>query len=286
MRRLVASTTVLTAFLAAAPALAAVSIHAHRGGSYVNGVPTFAENTLPAFRNAAGHGWVLELDLRRTKDGQPVVIHDDSLDRTTICSGPVRARTLADIRRHCPSDVLGSPGSGLPSTTIADPRQFVRLPTLGEVLALMRRTHAIANIEIKNIPIDSDYDATNQFANSVVDAIAASGVPSRQLIMQSFWPPTLDIVEQRLPAVATSLLTNEQMNLGGPIFAAARGYEWVSPQFGNDFAAVATTAHALGLRVVPWTLDTPADLRAAATGGADAVITDDPPMAAAASLVG
>jgi glycerophosphoryl diester phosphodiesterase len=72
------------------------------------------------------------------------------------------------------------------------------------------------------------------------------------------------------------------MNLGGPAFAAARGYEWVSPQFGDDFAAVSAVAHRLGLLVVPWTLDTPADLRAAAAGGADAVITDDPPAAAGA----
>jgi glycerophosphoryl diester phosphodiesterase len=282
MRRLVAAITVLGAFASATPALGAVAVHGHRGGSYAFGQPVYPENTLPAFRNSAKRGWVLELDVKLTKDDRPLVIHDDSLDRTTACTGAVRDRTLADIRRNCPSDVLGSPGSPLPSRAIANPKDFVRLPTLAEVLALVRRTGATANIEIKNLPTDSDFDPSSHYADVVADAIAASRVRPSRLIVQSFWPPNLDVIETRLPAVATSLLTLSPASLGAPAVAAARGYEWVSPQYGGDFPAVAAAAHALGLRVVPWTLEDPASVAAAAGAGADAVITDDPPMAAAA----
>lgn len=262
--------------------MASAGVHAHRGGAYANGVPLYAENTLPAFRNAARHGWVLELDVKLTKDDRALVIHDDSLDRTTPCSGTVRERTLRDIRRNCPSDVLGSPGSGLPSETIADPDDFVRLPALSEVLRLVKKTGATANIEIKNLPTDSDFDTSSHYADVVADTILASGVPARQLILQSFWPPNLDVVKQRMPGVATSLLTLEQMNAGGPAFAFARGYDWVSPAYADDFPLVAQAGHALGRLVVPYTLDDAGSVEGAAAAGADAVITNDPPMAEAA----
>jgi glycerophosphoryl diester phosphodiesterase len=279
MRRAVLAMTLLAVVGGAGSAAAAPAIHAHRGGSYARGVPVYPENTLPAFRNAARRGWVLELDVKLTKDDQPLVIHDDSLDRTTICSGRVRDRTLVDIQRNCPSNVLGSPGSGLPSQTLTDPGDFVRLPALSQVLRLLKRTGAAANIEIKNLPTDSDFDPTTHYAEVVADAIVAAGVPAKQLIVQSFWPANLDVVEERLPGVATSLLTLQQLNGGPPAVAKARGYEWVSPQYGSDFAPVAAAAHALGLRVVPWTLDDATSVRAAAAAGADAIITNDPPMA-------
>jgi glycerophosphoryl diester phosphodiesterase len=273
---------VLGLFVPASAAMASVGVHAHRGGAYADGIPVFAENTLPAFRNAARNGWVLELDVKLTKDDRPLVIHDASLDRTTPCSGAVRARTLRDIRRNCPADVLGSPESGLPSKPIEDPDDFVRLPSLAEVLRLVRTSGATANIEIKNLPTDPDFDPSSHYADVVVDAIIAAGVPAEQLILQSFWPSNLDVVKARLPGVATSLLTLEQMNAGGPAFAFARGYDWLSPAYADDFPLTTQAAHALGVMVVPYTLDDAGSVTAAAAAGADAVITNDPPMAVAA----
>src|SRR5262245_4408992 len=114
------------------------TIHAHRGGSYVNGKPTFPENTMPAFENAAAEKSVIELDVKLTKDGVPVVIHDDTLDRTTNCTGPVKGKTLAQLKR-CRADVLGSPGNpgGLKTKKIAKPT--VQVPTLKDVLAFAKK---------------------------------------------------------------------------------------------------------------------------------------------------
>ena len=279
MRRLAAA-AVLTSLAAAGPAAAALPIHAHRGGPYANGVPAYPEETMPSFRNAAARGWVLEVDAKLSSDRVPLAIHDATLDRTTVCSGAVRARTAADIRRNCPSDVLGSPGSGLPWTTTDE---LVRVPTLVEVLRMARRKGATVNLEIKNIPNESDFDPTDAYAQAVVAAVRASEFPQSRLIVQSFWPPNLEVAKRELPGAETALLTLQQMNLGAPAFAAARGYDWVSPQYGAaDFALVAQQTHALGMRVVPWTLNDSASVAAAAAAGADAVITDDPPMAAGA----
>src|ERR671914_798190 len=139
------------AVAAVAPAVAAAShpeVHAHRGGTILNGRAVFAEETLPAYRRAARDGFVLEVDAKLTRDGVPVAVHDATLDRTTNCTGEVRAFTLAALR-PCRPDVLGSPGGGTPTRTTA-PRGSI--PTVAEVLELARLTGAKVNLEIKNVP--------------------------------------------------------------------------------------------------------------------------------------
>ena len=270
---LVAALGGLALLSAAATAAAAPIIHAHRGGSVIDGTPRFPENTLPAFANAAELGVVLELDVKLTQDGVPVVIHDATLDRTTNCTGAVEDRTLAQLG-SCRADVLGSPGSRLPTEQVASPT--VPVPTLADVLALARDRDARVNLEIKNIPTDGDFDATDAYANRVLDAVDASAIPRSLVLIQSFWPPNLDLAEGR--GFETSLLTLAATNEGGPNFADGKGYEWVSPGFPVNQAYV-SRAHALGLRVVPYTLDTPAEIKAAAALGVDEVITNDPGMA-------
>jgi glycerophosphoryl diester phosphodiesterase len=120
--------------LAAAPAGASPYVHAHRGGSLETSggsqVPRFAENTLPAFEAAADAGFVLELDVKLTSDDVPVVIHDATLDRTTDCTGPVRLKTLAQIR-HCEVDIIGTSANSV-QLPPDDPRRS-QVPTLTTV---------------------------------------------------------------------------------------------------------------------------------------------------------
>ncbi len=248
------------------------------------GEPLYPEQTMPAFRNAARRGWVLELDAKLTEDRVPLAIHDATLDRTTVCTGEVRDRTARQILRKCPSDVLGSPPSGVPGFDAGLPWRFsakrVRVPTLVEVLRMARRRRASVNLEMKNIPTDSDFDPSDAYARAVVGAVRASRLPARLLMIQSFWPPNLAVAKRELPRAQTALLTLQPMNPGGPAFAAANDYDALAPQFSAaDFALVAQEAHALNLDVIPWTLNDAPSVAAAAGGGADAVITDDPPMA-------
>jgi glycerophosphoryl diester phosphodiesterase len=273
-RFLTVAAAVLAAVASATPAVAAPAIHAHRGGSVLAGVPTYAENTLPAFRHAAREGYVLELDAKLTEDRVPVVFHDATLDRVTPCSGGIAERTLAQLKA-CPVDLLGSPGSGLPTRRAAQP---VQIPTLASVLALATAEGARLNLELKNLPTDSDFDPGSGFANRVMDTVIGSGLSRSQLIVQSFWPPNLGVARSRLPGVETSLLTLSATNAGAAAYAALAGYDWASPAWPVS-AAFVSQAHALGRRVVPYTLDTPADVRAAAAAGVDALITNDPAMA-------
>jgi glycerophosphoryl diester phosphodiesterase len=105
----------------------------HRGLS-----PGYPENTLAAFRNSIALGVdVIELDLRGTADGEVVVLHDETLDRTTDGSGPVTALTLAQIKAL-------DAGSYLDARFSAE-----RIPTYQEVLQLARGTGVKLLLDIK-----------------------------------------------------------------------------------------------------------------------------------------
>jgi glycerophosphoryl diester phosphodiesterase len=250
-------------------------VHAHRGGSIVNGKPTYPENTMPAFRHSAAKGFVLETDVKLTKNGVPVVLHDATLDRTTNCEGLVDSKTLKQLRR-CRVDLLGTDGNSVKIG--AHGRRAARIPTLADVLALVKHTGVEANIEIKNVPTDPDFDPTNAFATAVSDAILQSRVPQSRLIVQSFWPPNLTVAREILPDAELALLTLSGANTGGVNYAQANEIEWVSPQWPVDAAYVAD-AHASGREIVPFTLDARGDIATAAARGVDAVITNDPTKA-------
>jgi glycerophosphoryl diester phosphodiesterase len=123
----------LLALLAApAPAtpLQPVTIVAHRG--LVKGVP---ENTLAAFRQSVARGiTVIELDVRATRDGHLVILHDPTLDRTTDCSGRIAELSLARIKA-CDAGWRTHSGE--------------RIPTLAEALAFIKPTPARLLLDIK-----------------------------------------------------------------------------------------------------------------------------------------
>jgi glycerophosphoryl diester phosphodiesterase len=113
-----------------------LTIVAHRG--LAEGLP---ENTLAAFRHSLASGIrVIELDLRVTRDGHLVVLHDATLDRTTDCSGPVAAMSLANVK---------SCDAGLPT------HRGERVPTLADVLDLLRDSPARLLLDCKAAPIDT-----------------------------------------------------------------------------------------------------------------------------------
>jgi glycerophosphoryl diester phosphodiesterase len=112
---------------------------AHRGAS-----AEAPENTLPAFEAAVRRGAdAFELDVRLTADGAPVVIHDDTLDRTTDGSGLVRSHTLAELR-SVDAGARFTPDRG---RTYPYRGGEARIPTLGEVLWAFPRMPVLLEIK-------------------------------------------------------------------------------------------------------------------------------------------
>jgi glycerophosphoryl diester phosphodiesterase len=273
MRSLVVS---LLCLLALAPAAAAApTIHAHRGGALEFGKPVLPEDAMPAFRATAEiAGTWLELDTVVSADGVPVVIHDSTLDRTTDCAGNVLNTPVAEIDK-CRIDKLGV-SETLVDAPLTPP---VRVPRLAEVLAFAAERGLGVNVEIKRIPGDPGYvPGDSGFAQKVMEVVKAAALDPQRLIVQSFDPSNLDVAAQALPGVQLSFLTLAQANEGAPEFAASRGYHWVSPG-GVPSASFMQRARSLGRKVVPYTLNDEADVKAAAAVGVDAIITDDPLMA-------
>ncbi len=146
-----------------------VAHFAHQGGEY-----EAPSNTMYAFRRGLAQGAdVLELDVHPTGDGQLVVLHDATLDRTTNGTGQVRDRTLAQIqeldaaynfvpdRNAVPGQPAGSyPFRGVRTGAVPPPEGYrpddFRVPTLAEVLAAF--PDVPVNIEIKGRS-DSDNDS-------------------------------------------------------------------------------------------------------------------------------
>jgi glycerophosphoryl diester phosphodiesterase len=119
--------------------LEAQPVIAHRGASGVA-----PENTLAAFEEAERAGAdAFELDIRLTADDAPVVLHDPTLERTTNGAGPVRARTLAEVRL-LDAGARFSRGGG---ATYPFRGQGVRIPTLGEVLWAFPRMPILVEIK-------------------------------------------------------------------------------------------------------------------------------------------
>jgi glycerophosphoryl diester phosphodiesterase len=276
MRMAVLTAAFAASALALAPAAGAFEIHAHRGGTVSDGKPAFTEESLEAYRHAAANGFVLEVDAKLTKDGIPVAIHDATVDRTTACTGEVRSFTLAALRA-CRPDVLGSPGGGL-RTRKVKPRG--RIATIAEVLELARLTGARVNLEIKNLPTDPDWDPTSGYANRVMDVVEAAGLSRSQILIQSFIPANLDVAKQRIRRVATSALAP---GVGPPLITLAKdkNYTYISPQWPVT-AAFVRDAHKAGRLLLPYGINTRAQVRAAVRARADGVIGDDPLTSAAA----
>lgn len=216
-------------------------VGAHRGASAVH-----AENTLAAFAAALVQGadfW--ELDVRLSADGIPVVIHDETIDRTTGGRGLVQ---------------------GLPARTL----EGYGVPTLANLLAL-GAGRTFFNIELKS---DGDADALTE---TTMAAVSARGL-TEQVLVSSFDHTLLPLVKTIAPTAMTGVLY--ETPLADPVgYAEELGADAVHPLFRLAGARLANSARDAGLAVIPWTVDRPIFLRYFAAIGVHGVITNKPAVA-------
>ena len=143
------------------------------------------ENTLTAFRMAIADGVdMIETDVRLTKDGHPVLIHDEFLDRTTNGHGRVKDLTLAQIKEF-------------DATVNANIKvEKDNIPTLAEALELFKLyDNLYLNIELKDYPEDGEKEAY-KLADITCDMIIEMGLENRTLI-NSFSGKLLEYVYKK-----------------------------------------------------------------------------------------
>ena len=293
--------------LLALPALA-FDLEGHRGARGLA-----PENTLAAFRRGLEIGvTTIETDMAVTRDGVIVISHDPFLNPDVVRDSdghwlaakgpPIHALTLAELRTY---DV----GRLNPQSAYA--RQFPeqrpadgeRFPELSELFALGRASGKPVrfNIETKITPtIGAAAPDAATFAKLVVDAVRAAGMTER-VTVQSFDWRTLVEVKRIAPEIETACLTIQtqdddtvkQSPDGGaspwhagfalrdhggslPATVKAAGCGVWSMFWRNLTPGELEEAHALGLKVLPWTVNDPSEMRRLIEQGVDGIITDYP----------
>jgi glycerophosphoryl diester phosphodiesterase len=212
------------------------------------------ENTLAAFAAARDLGADgVELDVRRTRDGALVLHHDP---------GPAGGPTLATV------DLAG----------VRDAHPTI--PTLAEALDECRGM--LVNVEIKNLPWEPDFDATESVAEAVVVLLA--GRRDDRVLVSSFHLPTIDRVHERAPEVPTAFLFLAGLDgREAADLAHARGHVAIHPDIralgGTGAVELVTHAHDRDLALNVWTVNEPADMVRLADLGVDGIVTDVPDVA-------
>lgn len=234
-------------------------IASHRGGAFL-----WPENSAQAFRNAlATPAEQLELDVHLSADGVVVVIHDAMLDRTTDAAGPVRARTLAELRQVRVRGTGGEPP-----------------PTLAEAVALIREAGRILRLEIKADIEGRPYPGIVPACLEIVDAAGMRG----RTVAMSFQPLTVTELAAAHGLQRTVLLLEAKPWRGmGVPGAVALGKSCGAAEVGlpvEELDAEAVTGfRAAGLGVGAWGANDAVSIDRGLGLGLDAIATDDPPLA-------
>lgn len=254
----------LTAAVAAGPVPGRPLVAAHRGGGLL-----WPENSLLAYRNALGLDVdYLETDVHLTADGEVVVIHDPTLERTSTGIGALRERTLADLG---PVRLKTRDGS------VTDER----VPTLAQLLDLLAPSRAALLLEIK---VDERKQRHPGIEEKVLALVRSRRMEGRTLVM-AFERDTLRRVRELDPAIRTVLLIGrgevqrervwpaESVKWAAGVGATAIGYN--HRLIDADVVAAARKA---GLTLAAWTVNEEADVRRMLDLGVDVVISDRPDL--------
>ena len=297
------------ALLCAALQAGAFDLQGHRGARGLA-----PENTLPGFARALGIGvTTLETDIAISRDGVLLISHDPALNPDITrgpdgqflnSRGPVIWHTdFAELQRY---DV----GRLKPGTRYAEqypaqqPSDGARLPRLEELFAMVKtpgRGDVRLALEIKVTPTAPDETmAPEPFARALVDAVRGAGLAPRTTILSFDWR-ALQAVQRIAPEIGTVYLTIQRPqfdNIGagrpgaspwtaGIRFAehgsvpkmihAAGGRIWSSQHADLDAAKV-QEAHALGLTVLAWTVNEPAQIARMMDLGVDGIVSDRPDL--------
>jgi glycerophosphoryl diester phosphodiesterase len=226
------------------------------------------ENTLAAFDYAGRVGsHNFETDLRLTKDGEIVLLHDETLDRTTNCTGPVEDLTLAELQTRC------SAGAWLNESFAGE-----RVPTLVDGFN-MAKAHGMSIIlDLKTPGLGPKIAEDMKRANfSMADAIPSINFQTDNAEIVANLPNSTIMINQQMMmptqinAVANSAYFN---NLRG------QGIDIIFPSYGllgqNGGGNFSIGAHIRGMQVWTWTVDDPALWQQVIAEGVGAICTNNP----------
>lgn len=235
-------------------------------------------------RNPMG---VLEFDVQVSKDGAPVVIHDDDVERTTNGRGKVRDLTLLQLKAldagYCATPNIGNGTAERGDCHSADAARFPfrgqghQIATLGEVLAAMP-LGAFFSVEVKAPGIDTEVAKTLR-ASGRLDHLIAGAEPDDIAARLQAQLPEVPSYYPTNAATCLALSAKARWN-----YAACPRFDcFASPLSGGGLAldtkGVLSNAHSDGIAVVYWTINDAATMERLFRLGADGIYTDYPDLA-------
>ncbi|MBU0902213.1 glycerophosphodiester phosphodiesterase [Pseudomonas sp. MIL19] len=243
---------------------------AHRGGKGL-----WPENSLFAFQRASALGVdMLEMDLHLSSDGELVVIHDHTLERTTDGEGPVAALSLEQLQAlDAGYNWSADGGQSYPYRG-----QGIRIPSFTEVLDSLPGTPKVIEIKVPDVGMEAQ----------LCEALEAHKQRD-QVIVGSFYDRSLQLFREHCPGVATSagpgsvrlLVALNWLGLGRLLSPSYQALQ--IPEAHGDLVVASTsllrTAAQRGLNVQLWTINEQPDMRRLLDQGARALITDYPDRA-------
>jgi glycerophosphoryl diester phosphodiesterase len=208
---------------------------AHRGDPLVE-----RENTLASFASAVGHGAdMIELDLRRTRDGVIVVVHDATLTRLWGVDAAVADLDLAAI------EAIGNGPE--------------RIPTLREVV------HAV------EVPLMVDF-TEDEVVEGALEVVRQAGAMTRSLFVTGH-VDALRHLRARAPDARIGLTWIEP-DPPAPALLRELGAEFWNPMFRLVTAERVAAVHELGLKVSTWTVDEHRHMARVSEAGVDAIVSN------------
>lgn len=224
-----------------------IIVWAHRGAS--GDAP---ENTLAAFKLAEQHGCDgIELDVRLTADGVPVVLHDDTLDRTTDVQGALAIYSAVDLRHIDAGSWFAAPFAG------------EVVPTLEQVLGWADGRLRL-NLEIK------------EFAAGMAVKGLLERFPCCRVLVSSFDHALLEALRISAPEIPVGFLSEDRRWHRQVNAAVSCGAVSFHPRQDLVTSEQLEACHAQGLKVYPWVVDDASRFRALLRMGVDGVFTNYP----------
>ncbi len=221
---------------------------AHRGAS-----ARYPENTLRAFIAAADLGAdMCEFDVRMTRDGEVVVIHDATVNRTTDGRGRVAEMDAAEVGRLDAGVRFGAEFRG------------ERIPTLAQVAVALAARGCGMDVELKARGVEA----------RVCEILRKSGAAECAVVSSFDWPQ-LRLVAAEHPGARLVLLGEKDAAALLKAAAEMRAFA-IAPRFDIADAHLCAAAHRAGLAVYAWTVDDAAGMRRLIAAGVDGIMTNDP----------
>ena len=245
--------------------MANINIISHRGANIYA-----PQNTLPAFRRGLELGADgFETDVHLTRDGQLVLCHNYSIDKTSNGTGLISRMTLDVLRGYDFGSYLSEKFAG------------TRIPTLGEFLDLV----AAERLRVLNIELKSPKENETAIVGETIAAVKEHGLFDR-LLISSFDPALLTEAKKIDPATKTGFLYSPNSKVTFRILH--RNMLAVAKEIGADalhpFSLYVTknlvdAAHSAGMEVNVWTVNSPKSVLRMAALGVEGIITDYPDVA-------